>query len=172
MAKTRKSIKYRKSIKTRKSKGSRKIRKGGRQDECSICFEELDENAKDNSKIVFETKCHHRFHKGCLSKHCESKSTCPLCRGDIKKDCMKTKVLDNSEIDAIVKEIISDDNTSFKKNIPLKTHWANCVRNKIKDMVYDADYVYKYGYASKDDDLYKQALDTAQWFFNEEDCPP
>lgn len=157
-----------KGLKNRRTKKrGMKSRKGGTNtDECPICFDEMDENAKEASNTVFITKCNHKFHRGCLSKHCETKSTCPMCRGGIKSDCKSAEMLKEDEINYIIDDILRD-NTSANQDSEVKKRWSDGIKNKIKDMKYSEEYVYHYGYGGKDDDVYKQAADTAQWYINE-----
>ena len=46
---------------------------------CSICFEEYDNNTK-----VKLLQCNHFFHIHCIDEWLNKKSTCPLCRNNIK----------------------------------------------------------------------------------------
>lgn len=55
---------------------------------CSICREPL----RETDKVVYETKCHHKFHKDCLTSYCKYNNNnkytdinfafieCPLCK--------------------------------------------------------------------------------------------
>ena len=69
---------------TRTNKKTRKIVKGGekrkeREDECAICYEEL--NNPDNPDITLS--CQHTFHRTCMintCRHMRDDCTCPLCR--------------------------------------------------------------------------------------------
>jgi len=51
--------------------------------ECSICCDEIE---KDE---IHNTKCKHTFHKQCIDKWFEIKSTCPMCRKNLKPDFKK-----------------------------------------------------------------------------------
>jgi len=46
--------------------------------ECPICYEKI---TKGTSTI---TSCKHVFHRGCLQRWTEEKSTCPMCRENIR----------------------------------------------------------------------------------------
>lgn len=69
----------------RTNKRTRKIVKGGekrkeREDECAICYEEL--NNPDNPDITLS--CQHTFHRTCMintCRHMRGPCLCPLCRG-------------------------------------------------------------------------------------------
>jgi hypothetical protein len=64
----------------------RKIVKGGmddtaRDNECAICFEELNNEDKENPIITLH--CNHTFHRQCVINSCENvrlECKCPLCR--------------------------------------------------------------------------------------------
>ena len=53
------------------------------EDTCCICMEELGE------KNIATTPCGHQFHFGCLSQHCDLKTTCPTCRAVIRPELKK-----------------------------------------------------------------------------------
>ena len=42
-------------------------------EECSICFEDMDEATKIN-------KCGHTFHHDCIKEWTEINQSCPICR--------------------------------------------------------------------------------------------
>lgn len=45
-------------------------------DNCSICYEELEDS--------YKTTCNHIFHEKCINTWLKSNSTCPLCRANLK----------------------------------------------------------------------------------------
>ena len=47
---------------------------------CSICLEDYLETNLDAYEIK---KCHHKFHKKCISNWIKIKKSCPLCRCSI-----------------------------------------------------------------------------------------
>jgi hypothetical protein len=47
--------------------------------DCSICLTPVEPAA-----VIFDLPCNHVFHEGCLKTWLEKKSTCPLCRKEIK----------------------------------------------------------------------------------------
>ena len=51
---------------------------GKKMGECPICYEEV---TKGTSTI---TRCKHVFHKTCLQRWTEEKTTCPMCRENIR----------------------------------------------------------------------------------------
>ena len=50
--------------------------------ECSICTEELPLRCftYDNPTDLFQNSCGHQFHRTCLSRWCQTKNNCPICR--------------------------------------------------------------------------------------------
>lgn len=50
--------------------------------ECCICTEELPLTCftYDNPTDLFQTSCGHQFHRTCLSRWCQTKNNCPVCR--------------------------------------------------------------------------------------------
>jgi hypothetical protein len=84
---------------SRCSNGTRKNKKNGKCEHilnhtCAIC---LDKITSGNVK----TKCKHNFHKRCLIGWCKNKPnepTCPICRADIKKTCVKITPFDSHEV--------------------------------------------------------------------------
>jgi len=46
-----------------------------KNDNCSICFEQL-----DNNNLLIVTKCNHIYHEKCMNKWFMLNKTCPLCR--------------------------------------------------------------------------------------------
>jgi hypothetical protein len=79
--------------------GTRKNKKNGKCENtlnhtCAIC---LDRITSGNVK----TQCKHNFHKRCLIGWCKNKPnepTCPICRADIKKTCVKITPFDSHEV--------------------------------------------------------------------------
>jgi hypothetical protein len=53
------------------------------EDTCCICMEALGE------KNIATTPCGHQFHFGCLSQHCDLKTSCPTCRAVIRPELKK-----------------------------------------------------------------------------------
>ena len=47
---------------------------------CIICFEEY-----DSQSLIYNLKCKHIFHKGCLDTWFKNNPTCPLCRLNINQ---------------------------------------------------------------------------------------
>lgn len=45
---------------------------------CTICQREI------TSEILYKTRCEHFFHRGCIMTWNKIKTTCPMCRGDLK----------------------------------------------------------------------------------------
>ena len=84
---------------SRCANGTRKNKKTGKcesvlRNTCAIC---LDRITSGNVK----TQCKHNFHKRCLIGWCKNKPnepTCPICRADIKKTCVKITPFDSHEV--------------------------------------------------------------------------
>jgi uncharacterized protein YbaR (Trm112 family) len=69
----------RKRIPRRKS-----YRGGNSLDECPICYEPLQRKDSDYKQQIFNTKCGHMFHVGCLYPICIARtSNCPMCRKNL-----------------------------------------------------------------------------------------
>jgi len=72
-----------------KSTRKRKIVKGGekrkeREDECAICFEEL--NSEDQENPIITLGCRHTFHRQCVIRSCQNvrlECVCSLCRNPL-----------------------------------------------------------------------------------------
>ena len=50
---------------------------------CSICLGSIDDKGDDDRRsagAVFETKCHHHYHRKCILPWLEKTQTCPMCR--------------------------------------------------------------------------------------------
>ena len=56
---------------------------------CSICMEPLREDVENPDLQVYQTKCNHKFHKGCILNYCTIRNgknlqfsgiPCPLCK--------------------------------------------------------------------------------------------
>ena len=46
---------------------------------CSICFEELEDENREEYKL----SCDHVYHRDCISQWLNNHTTCPLCRADV-----------------------------------------------------------------------------------------
>ena len=53
------------------------------EDTCCFCMEAL------GAKNIATTPCGHQFHFGCLSQHCDLKTSCPTCRAVIRPELKK-----------------------------------------------------------------------------------
>lgn len=81
-------------------------------DECTICFE----NINSNNKLVI--KCNHIFHLGCLAKwYSYDNNNCPMCRN---KFCRKTK------------KVLREENLRLKKLEILKAKQLEIKRQKME----------------------------------------
>ncbi|OQS07694.1 hypothetical protein THRCLA_00315 [Thraustotheca clavata] len=47
---------------------------------CSICLGKIDQGEGEKSSSIFETKCHHQYHRKCIVPWLEKTQTCPMCR--------------------------------------------------------------------------------------------
>ena len=85
--KRKKNTKTKAKKKKNTSTKKRKIVKGGmeekeRDNECAICFEELNNEDQENPFITLG--CNHTFHRNCIINTCRHQRgpcLCPLCRG-------------------------------------------------------------------------------------------
>jgi len=88
--KKRKTIQKRKLTKKRKTIRKRRPMRGGEEEDCPICLEEMNNPDKN-----ITLSCNHKFHKKCMSDTCRStasknKCLCPLCRKQLSPEEMKT----------------------------------------------------------------------------------
>jgi len=49
---------------------------------CSICLDDI------NPSEQIKTKCNHMYHKKCLARWLVDKSSCPICRTNLKRDTL------------------------------------------------------------------------------------
>lgn len=57
----------------------------GHCDQCSICFEKLTTtNSVVDPQTTVELPCGHVFHQSCIKNWFNTKSTCPICRHELK----------------------------------------------------------------------------------------
>lgn len=79
------------------SEGEFIMKKNCAYEECTYCFESLQENPNpergNQCGIVYKTSCNHEYHSICLLEWCESwafpvrklgKPSCPVCRRNIQ----------------------------------------------------------------------------------------
>lgn len=101
-------------------------------DICPICMDKMNEN-------VCQTECGHEFCIGCLSLSLMNSNKCPLCRGKIKTNKIKTNNFNNySKVVKLLEDIDVFMNDKNEKNILLYMN-----NNNLSKFVYE-NIKYKY----------------------------
>ena len=56
-----------------------KYEKKEEESQCNVCLDVFEQD----QEVIRLPKCHHGFHKGCITKWLEINKICPVCRVDI-----------------------------------------------------------------------------------------
>ena len=140
---------YKKKTKKTKVKANKRTRRtkskraGNGTEECAICLEPL--NAKENDPLqkVYKTKCNHSYHVLCLHKWCLKNKECPLCKGNITKDCAAIdKKIQNTNYQQIPDELFDKylKGADFFVNDPPEEEIIE-IKEQLKNFKFDKNWV-------------------------------